>query len=337
MNVLNRKELKEKYELKCSDPVLSKILKQLKENKKFVDLIKIKSGIFKITEDSFLIDKILESVKNIKSGRNLKYQDFISDLRIEAKDNNVIAFHTTKGGAGKTTNVVGLAKTLEKLNLKTLIIDFNPQISTTNYFLGSETQARDITSLLHSLKDGYDDVALKQEVQATILKESEAIDILPGSLKLRDLRTISSKSLKKITALIKKEYDFILIDMMPDWDNLTLNGYYASDLVICPSNVDILNFNELKYVLNQIEIEEIDIPVLVMLNRFNPSKSDNEELYSNQIFNHFKEDENISEILLKTIIPKSVGYEKMVADKEFSLTQQLFNPFIDLLKEIYLD
>lgn len=114
---------------------------------------------------------------------------------------------------------------------------------------------------------------------------------------------------------------------MPDWDNLTLNGYYASDFVICPSNVDILNFNELKYVLNQIKIEKIDILVFVMLNSFNPLKSNKEELYSNHIFNHFKADKSISEALLKIIIPKSVSYERMVVDKEFNLTQQLFNPF----------
>lgn len=47
----------------------------------------------------------------------------------------VITTGNFKGGVGKTTNAVMFSYTLSKMNLKTLLIDFDPQANATDLLL----------------------------------------------------------------------------------------------------------------------------------------------------------------------------------------------------------
>ena len=47
----------------------------------------------------------------------------------------IITFGNFKGGVGKTTNAIQVAFELSKRNLKTMLIDLDPQANATNIFI----------------------------------------------------------------------------------------------------------------------------------------------------------------------------------------------------------
>lgn len=151
----------------------------------------------------------------------------------------VITFGNFKGGTGKTTTSTMVGIELARRNLKTLLVDLDPQGNATNLYLKTkENVDNEIVSFNKTLMAGIKD----QDLSQTIINILPNLDVLPSSadfsLYPRFMETVSSDYnervwyFSKLMKEFKEKYDYILIDIPPTISLITDSALYASDYCV---------------------------------------------------------------------------------------------------------
>lgn len=162
-----------------------------------------------------------------------------------------IAIINQKGGSGKTTTTVNLASALAEKNKRVLVIDIDPQASTSQWF-GCTTLEK---GLMRVFLDG---VSLSSVVMPTHV---EKVSIIPSSSWLIGLEKalaneVGAESILKqrLQSLPTGSYDYILIDCPPTLGILTINALTACGEVLVPVEARIMAVNGLVQLLQTIDI-----------------------------------------------------------------------------------
>ena len=163
----------------------------------------------------------------------------------------IIAIANQKGGVGKTTTTINLSTFLAKKGKKVLLIDADPQGNATSG-LGAEKEVEFSTyDLLIS------DVPAEDIIEKTSIKN---LSICPSNMNLAgaEVQLVSMMSreqrMKEKLDVIKKNYDFILIDCPPSLGLITLNAFTASDSVLIPVQCEYFALEGLGQLLNTVEL-----------------------------------------------------------------------------------
>ena len=164
----------------------------------------------------------------------------------------IVSLTNQKGGVGKTTTSVNLAVSFAVSEVKTLLIDLDPQSNATT---GLEQIANEPKGTI------YD----------AIIRGSEAKDIITNTeLKFLDMITSTNDlvgaevelvnvmarehQLEKVLKSIRKKYDYILIDCPPSLGLLTLNALTCSNAVIIPIQCEYYALEGLGQLLNTVRL-----------------------------------------------------------------------------------
>ena len=138
----------------------------------------------------------------------------------------MIAISNQKGGCGKTTTSIELSNHLSTSKIKTLLIDFDPQHSSTN--------ALNI-ALKRDTVTAYEFVTQHAEARIEI---NEHLDFIPAANTLQNITAMNDLSspemLREALINIEHLYDVILIDCPPLITQLTHNCYTAAEYLLIP-------------------------------------------------------------------------------------------------------
>lgn len=151
-----------------------------------------------------------------------------------------IAISSQKGGVGKTTTVVNLAAWLALLKQKVLVIDLDPQGSTTRCLgLHAKTEHGGLkevfeTGALDLLReDNLQDYIYSTTIQNLSLIPSNITDA-DSEIWLNQRAVDDPDVLKNLVDLALPDYDFILIDAPPSLSALPKMAFAASDSLLVP-------------------------------------------------------------------------------------------------------
>ena len=165
----------------------------------------------------------------------------------------IIALTNQKGGVGKTTSAVNIAASLAVSEIKTLLIDMDPQANTTTG-IAEIIEKRAENTIYETL---VDEIPIKDTITKTTFNYLDAIlstnDLVGAEIELVSV-IARELELKKSLAKVKRIYDYIIIDCPPSLGLLTLNSLTAANALIIPIQAEYYALEGLGQLLNTIRL-----------------------------------------------------------------------------------
>lgn len=165
----------------------------------------------------------------------------------------IIAIMNEKGGCAKTTTATALAYLLAKQGKKTALIDFDGQANSTLLMGVENPNAIGIT-----ISTLLGKVILEEQLpdpEEYLIHTGSGVDLIPSNSQLfaleRNLISIDYREyiLSNYVNSIRKQYEYIIIDCMPQIGTPMVNVMTCADSLIIPTQAEILSAQGLQEII----------------------------------------------------------------------------------------
>ncbi len=164
----------------------------------------------------------------------------------------ILAFTNQKGGVGKTTSAVNVALSLAVTEVKTLIVDLDPQSNATT---GLSELIKEVNGNVYDIL--IKDVGIKNVITSTSFSHLDIItstnDLVGAEIELVSILA-REYQLQKALSIVNKNYDIIIIDCPPSLGLLTINALTASDALVIPIQCEYYALEGLGQLLNTVRL-----------------------------------------------------------------------------------
>lgn len=243
----------------------------------------------------------------------------------------VITFGSLKGGTGKSSLALLTARRIASTGRKVLVVDFDINDSTSFTLTPHDKiQELDPGNRKHLA------AALQGEKLTDYIIPSSYtnIDLIRSSLYLVDLRTISINRFKNLLKTIPEDlYDYVIVDTAPTYDNLVLNAYEASNIIITPVLLNQFDFNTANFLCNKLRIEtSVEENWKLLVNQWNyycdnPNSDEHDYI---DLFNTYFSDKLLKSHINSTRLIKSLidRNSQMTTALKFEKLRQNIDSFV---------
>ncbi len=167
-------------------------------------------------------------LRTISSLINNDYSEVYSQSKI-------ITVYSNKGGIGKTTLAINLAKELEKVTkCKVALIDLNLQLGDVSTFLNLNPTF-DVSYVIKNFINKDEEIFLK----AFERYKDSLLYILSDPTYIEQAESISPQDITKLFNELKKVFSYIVVDMSSNIDENSLKILDLSDLVLFTTIVNV--------------------------------------------------------------------------------------------------
>ena len=214
----------------------------------------------------------------------------------------IVSLTNQKGGVGKTTTSVNLAVSFAVSEVKTLLIDLDPQSTATT---GLEALIEERRGSVYDLIVG--DVKASDVISSTRLECLDIIsstnDLVGAEVELVNLMARERQLEKKLKSLTKK-YDYILIDCPPSLGLLTLNALTCSNSIIIPIQCEYYALEGLGQLLNTFRLVQKNLNPKLEIEGVLLTMYDSRLNLSSQVADEVKG--FFKDKIFETVIPRNV-------------------------------
>jgi len=195
------------------------------------------------------VDKkdLLEALKTaaeVSQGKRTALEDMAAQMvaQKEVKLAKRIAVFSTKGGTGKTFVATNLAAGLAASGKRVALVDLDLQLGDSAIALGLVPQRT-----IYDLVQGYRefDAGLLEEF---MVKHASGLSVLPAPLYPDEAERITVKDVQAVLDVIQTEYEYIVIDTPPFFEERILIALDWADKVFLIAGLDIPSVKHLKTV-----------------------------------------------------------------------------------------
>ncbi len=211
-----------------------------------------------------------------------------------------IAIINQKGGSGKTTTTVNLAASLAEEKRKVLIIDLDPQASSSQWF--------NRTTIDKGLLSVFTEKTPLESVITTT--DVDGVSIVPSSSWLIGLEKalaneVGAESiLKEKLEELEGRWHYVLIDCPPTLGILTINALTACKEVIVPVEARIMAVSGLVQLLQTVDVVKSRLNRSLRISGILPCRVDLRTRHSKEVLDELRK--NFSDLVYKTAIRENI-------------------------------
>lgn len=200
-----------------------------------------------------------------------------------------ISIGVQKGGVGKSSTTCITSFLLAEKGYKVLTVDFDSQGNTTQILSGRDIYTFEDKTVLNAIID--------LDPSKYILNVRDNLDLLPADDILSTLGNAMAvekryvpTSLKETLALVKDNYDYIIVDTPPNLGDLSVSALAASDYVVVMLQSEPLCYKAIPRYLKLVELIKTRITPSLKLAGILPSMSDTRTRIDSSIIEKAREE-----------------------------------------------
>lgn len=236
---------------------------------------------------------------------------------------HVVSILNLKGGVGKTTTAVNLAAAGFYSGRRTLLVDLDPQNSTTDHLSNADFETTagamlkgecTFEAACHQLFASEDERACLDLLPSGKLELTEADVMLQSRAAKNRLKSLLRKAVRAMAA----PYDLAVIDTGPGLDFLWFNALYTADMVVCPVELQMAAIVGLRRFLEVLDFanedEGLDAPVYYLPTNNDGRVKESGELLEvlHEQFGVFPEGKVLPPIRYSAALSKALGARQSI-------------------------
>lgn len=221
-----------------------------------------------------------------------------------------IAFVNQKGGVGKSALASSFALILAGQGHRVLMIDCDPQRSSTYSF----DLLKSVVSVTY--------VFLGDPIARHVVPVAPNLWMVPADRKLRNQGNAMENTLVRALREVSNDYDYVIIDTPGTINNLMRNAVRAADTIVIPCTVDELSPEATADTILDISQMEFGGKIGIVLNKWRPLKNESPNVWANILTKELlatpvpdTDGLTLGSFALKTHVPKMDSLERMIAER----------------------